>query len=121
LINHDKDERQPKYNYCITVSGNITNQDLDPDGDIYKMIKLDKQYQHYSTETGARQREIVTEDICQKPPQYDKAKVACNGVQQDFLKIPPTGTYVFVTGSYVLDAENNWREIHPVASIYATH
>ena len=104
MINHDKDERQPKYNYCITVSGNITNQDLDPDGDIYKMIKLDKQYQHYSTETGARQREIVTEDICQKPPQYDKAKVACNGVQQYFLKIPPTGTYVFVTGSYVLDA-----------------
>ena len=38
------------------------------------MIKLDKPYQHYySTETGSRQGEIVTEAICQKiPAQYDK-------------------------------------------------
>jgi hypothetical protein len=120
-INHGKDERLPKNNYCIPVSGNITSQDLDLDGDIHMMIKLDKQYQHYTTETGARQAEIVTEAICQKSAQYDKAKEACNGVQQDFLKIPPTETHVFVTGSYVLDAENNWREIHPVASIYALH
>jgi len=76
-------------------------------------IKLDKQYQHYySTETGSWQGEIVTKDIGQKPPaQYDKAIDACKGVQQDFFKILPTETFVFVTESYVLDAENNWREI----------
>jgi len=73
------------------------------------MIKLDKQYQHYySTETGSWQGEIVTKDIGQKPPaQYDEAIDACKGVQQDFFKIPPTETFVFVTESYVLDAENN--------------
>jgi hypothetical protein len=54
------------------------------------IIKLDKQYQHYTTETGSRQGEIVTEAICQKSAQYDKAIEACNGVQQDFFKIPPT-------------------------------
>jgi hypothetical protein len=118
-INQGKDERLPIYNYCIAVSGNITSQDVDPDGDIHMMLKLDRSYQHYSTETGSKQGEIVIEAICQKPAQYDKAKAACNGVQKDFLKIPPTGTHVFVTGSYVLDAENNWREIHPIASIYA--
>ena len=114
-----KDERLPKYKYCIVVSGNISSQDRDPDGDIHMMIKLDKQYQNYSTETGARQGEIVTEEICQKQAKYDKMKAACNGVQQDFLKIPPTGTHVFVIGLNVLDTENNWREIHPIASIYA--
>lgn len=118
-INQGKDLRLPIYNYCIAVSGNITSQNVDPDGDIHMMLKLDKPYQHYSTETGSRQGEIVIEAICQKTAQYAKAIDACKGVQQDFLKIPTTGTHVFVTGSYVLDAENNWREIHPVASIYA--
>ncbi len=34
---------------------------------IHMVIKLDKPYQHYySTETGSKQGEIVTEDICQK-------------------------------------------------------
>ena len=60
-INQGKDERLPIYKYCIVVSGNITSQNLDPDGDIHMMIKLDKQYQNYSKETGVRQGELVTE------------------------------------------------------------
>jgi|1185.fasta_scaffold144368_1 hypothetical protein len=84
------------------------------------MIKLDKPYQHnYSIETGSWQGEIVTKAIDQKPPsQYDKAIDACKGVQQDFFKIPSIRTHVFVIGSYVLDAEKNWRKIQPIARIY---
>jgi hypothetical protein len=83
------------------------------------MIKLDKPCQYYcSTETGPRQGKVLIEAICQIPAQYTKSIVAYNGAQQNFFKIPHTGTHVFITGSYVLDAENNWREIHPVASIY---
>ena len=62
-------ERLQKITYCIAVTGNITSQDVVPDGDIHMMIKLDKPHQYYGTETGSRQGEIVAEAICQKQSQ----------------------------------------------------
>lgn len=112
-------DRLKKLNYCIAVAGKILSQNTDPDGDIHMMVALDKSYAHYSTEKAPRQGEIVVEAICQKPAQYQKAIDACNGVTQDFLKIPSIGTHVFITGSYVIDTEHGWAEIHPVSSIYA--
>jgi hypothetical protein len=55
-----------KNTYCIAVTENITCQDVVPDGDINMMIKLNKPYQYYDTETRSRQGEIVTEAIFQK-------------------------------------------------------
>jgi hypothetical protein len=62
-------ERLQKMTYCIAVTENITCQDVVPDGDINMMIKLNKPYQYYGTETRSRQGEIVTEAICQKQSQ----------------------------------------------------
>jgi hypothetical protein len=45
-------DRLQKLTYCMQFTGNITNQDVDSDGDIHMMIKLDKPHPHYNTETG---------------------------------------------------------------------
>jgi hypothetical protein len=42
---------------------------------------------------------------------------ACQDFHQNIV-IPPIGSHVNITGSYVLDKEHgNWAEIHPVTSI----
>jgi hypothetical protein len=93
-------------------------QDVVSDGDIHVMIKLDKPYQYYGTETGSRQGKIVAEAICQKQDQYPKAIEVCKGITQGFLTIPSKNKHVFVTKS-CHRYEDNLKEIHPI-SIY-TH
>ena len=44
-------------------------------------------------------------------------RLACQDFHQN-IEVPPVGTHVELTGSYVLDKEHgNWAEIHPVTSI----
>jgi hypothetical protein len=61
--------------------------------------------------------DLVLEPICQNPVTQSDAIAACANFHQN-INIPPVGTHVTVTGSYVLDHGHGvWAEIHPVASI----
>ena len=60
---------------------------------------------------------MVVEPICQKQVEQADAIEACANFDE-YLDIPPVGTHVKVTGSYVLDHQHGgWAEIHPATSI----
>jgi len=111
---------------CKTVSGTIISHRLqsshatsEGDGDIHIRIKLDPQFAsilkpaNYAEQNGY----LVVEPICQAPPTAPVAIPYCKDFHQN-INIPPDGTHVTLTGSYVLDEDHHrWAEIHPVTSI----
>jgi hypothetical protein len=61
--------------------------------------------------------DLVAEVICQNPVEQADAVDACSDFNYT-VNVPPVGTHVKVTGSYVLDLQHGgWAEIHPVTSI----
>ena len=111
---------------CKTVSGTIVSHRLqaldstaEGDGDMHIRIKLDPQFAsilkpaNYAEQNGY----LVVEPICQTPPTAPVAIPYCKDFHQN-INIPPDGTHVSISGSYVLDEEHHrWAEIHPVTSI----
>lgn len=106
---------------CITVSGIIEKSISEKDGDYHIRVKLDSQYSNLinSVNNDKQHGDLVVEPICQHKVTQADAISAC----QDFnghIDIPPVGTHVKITGSYVLDLQHGgWAEIHPVTSIIA--
>jgi hypothetical protein len=104
---------------CKTVVGTIVNIDPREDGDIYIVVKLDPQFTSILTPANYAQRNgyLVVESICQTTPKTPAVVPYCQNFHRN-VNIPPVGTHVTITGSYVLDEENGrWAEIHPVTSI----
>jgi hypothetical protein len=112
---------------CKTVSGTIVDQRLqktqetgEGDGDIHMRVKLDPQFMNLIT-PGNYEEEgqgyLVVEPICQTTPTKPAVVPYCKNFHQN-INLPPDGTHVAITGSYVLDEEHHrWAEIHPVTSI----
>ena len=104
---------------CKTVSGVIEAIRVEKDGDYHVLLKLDKEYQNIVNSANIKDQkgDLVLEPICQNPVVQQDAIFAC----QNFIgtvKVPPVGTHVRVTGTYVLDHEHGgWAEIHPVTRI----
>jgi hypothetical protein len=104
---------------CKTVMGTIVSIDPREDGDIYIEVKLDPQFTNILTPASYTQQNgyLVVESICQTTPKTPAAVPYCQNFHQN-INIPPIGTHVTITGSYVLDEEHQrWAEIHPVTSI----
>jgi hypothetical protein len=60
---------------------------------------------------------LVFETICMFPVTQADAKAACKGFHSG-VTIPPVGSHVSITGTWVQDMEHaKWFEIHPVTSI----
>jgi hypothetical protein len=47
------------------------------------------------------------------------ARAACKGFHGDVV-VAPAGSHVSAVGSYVLDTDHGWMEIHPLTSITVT-
>ncbi|OLC36999.1 MAG: hypothetical protein AUH84_00205 [Thaumarchaeota archaeon 13_1_40CM_4_38_7] len=104
---------------CAQVTGTIENIRAEKDGDYHVRLALDPQYKDMINQANVEQQhgDIVLETICQNPIEQADAVESCQGIS-DIINIPRVGTYVKVTGSYVLDLEHSsWAEIHPVSSI----
>jgi len=108
---------------CTTVTGTITFIRAEADGDYHIGLKVDPQYNNLlngynynSSEHG----DLVLEPICQRPVTQSDAIDACNNftynVTSGSIK-SLNNTHILVIGSYVLDTEHGWMEIHPVSSI----
>jgi hypothetical protein len=101
---------------CRTVTGVITDQHTNDDGDIDVRLALDPPYANLvnAGNVSNLNGHLQTEAICQAAIQTADASNACAGLN-GAVRVPPDGTHVQVTGTYVLDLLHGWMEIHPIS------
>lgn len=104
---------------CKTVSGITESKRVEADGDYHIRLKLDPQFANLVNAANVKSQfgDLVLEPICMNIITQLDVISSCQNFHQN-IYIPPVGTHVQVTGSYVLDKEHGkWAEIHPVTSI----
>jgi hypothetical protein len=113
---------------CISVTGTIVDATHgkrkdglrhEGDGDTHGWLKLDPMFKglvnagNVSDEDG----NLVFEVICKYRVTQKDAIAPCRAFTSSVV-IPPVGSHVRITGSYVQDQEHaKWMEIHPVTKI----
>jgi hypothetical protein len=104
---------------CKIVTGIIESIRVESDGDFHIRLRVDPQFASMinSASVNGQFGDLVLEPICVNPVTQPDAIAACANFHQN-IDIPPIGTHVTVTGSYVHDLEHGgWSEIHPVTSV----
>ncbi len=106
---------------CAAVTGVVVKSLGESDGDLHIRLKLDSQFTSLLND-GNRTHQggnLVVEPICDHNVIQPDAIASCATFHS---RIPHfrAGTYVVVVGSYVLDHEHGWMEIHPVVRITET-
>jgi hypothetical protein len=107
---------------CRTVTGVIMDTHVSDDGDTVLPIAIDAAYVGLlnAENTAKLNGWLQVEVVCQANARSNEIDAirAC----QDFagsVPVPPVGTRVQVTGTYVLDHNHGWTEIHPVSVLTA--
>ena len=115
-------------NECVAVSGTIVdatngrNSDgvrHEADGDTHGWLRPDPQFANLlnNGNTTAENGNLVFEIVCHYPVTQADAKPACSTFG-DRTVIPPVGSHVAITGTFVQDTNHQrWNEIHPVSRI----
>ena len=115
-------------NECVTISGTIVdatngrNSDgvrHEADGDTHGWLRPDPQFANLlnNGNTTAENGNLVFEIVCHYPVTQADAKPACSTFG-DRTVIPPVGSHVAITGTFVQDTNHQrWNEIHPVSRI----
>jgi len=101
---------------CRTVTGVITDQHLNDDGDIDVRLALDPPYVNLlnANNISNLNGHLQTEAICQAPISSADAARTCAGFTGS-VRIPADGMHVQVTGTYTFDTFHGWMEIHPIS------
>jgi len=89
------------------------------DGDTHSWLQLDPAYRNMldAGNTSDEGGNLVFEIVCHYTVKQADAKPSCVGFT-DHTVIPPVGTHVEITGTYVQDTNHaKWNEIHPVSRI----
>jgi hypothetical protein len=102
----------------MTVRGRVTELRWEPDGDLHILLSTRPALVN-SVNDEFEHGDLVLEEICQGTVTQADAVAACRGVPHN-LTVPSVGDKITVTGSYVLDADHGWMEIHPVTSLTVT-
>jgi len=105
---------------CATVTGVVMEQHGNEDGDVDIRVAVDTPYAHLLNSGNMTNLDgwLQTEAICQAPikaGQTDPLR-AC-GSFKGSVPVPAVGTHVVVTGTYVLDTNHGWMELHPITSM----
>lgn len=103
---------------CRTVRGTVEGVRWEPDGDLHILLRTSSSL----VNAGNRAYEggdLVLEEICMGTVTQADAVAACGGLSWR-LTVPSVGDEVTVSGSYVLDADHGWLEIHPVSKLTVT-
>ncbi len=103
---------------CKTVSGTVEEVRWEPDGDLHILLRTspslvnadNRAYEH---------GDLVLEEICKGTVTQADAVAACRGFFWQ-VSVPSVGDKVTVSGSYVLDTDHGWLEIHPVSTLTVT-
>lgn len=115
---------------CVRVTGVIVDATAgkrrdglrhESDGDTHGWLHLDGGQSKYLN-AGNQSNEdgnLVFEVVCRFPVTQADAVSACKGYVSP-VKIPPVGTHVVMTGTWVIDNKHaRWMELHPVFAIEA--
>jgi hypothetical protein len=116
---------------CLTVMGTIVDATLgqsrhqpdgvrhEPDGDTHGWLQVDPAFASLinAGNTSAEGGNLVFEIVCHYTVTQPDAVSACMGFT-DHTTIPPAGSHVAITGTFVTEKNHQkWNEIHPVSSI----
>jgi hypothetical protein len=112
------DERLKVLKSRITATGVIERVRKEKDGDDHILLHLDAGQENLLNEKNIREQhgDLVVEPICVNKVKQEDAIVPCSGYLNNVV-LPDVGDTVSVTGTYVLDMEHGWNEIHPVTEI----
>ena len=103
---------------CKTVTGIVESVESEPDGDVHVLLKLPPSESGLlnAGNVSDTHGDLVTEIICVGTVTQVDAESACAGhVNQ--VAVPSAGERVRISGTYVLDADHGWMEIHPVSRL----
>ncbi|HEY6894688.1 MAG TPA: carboxypeptidase-like regulatory domain-containing protein [Rhodanobacteraceae bacterium] len=105
---------------CETATGVIVSAHSNDDGDIDMQLAVDPPYTKLLN-SGNLQKlngNLQTEAICQAKVHSDvpDALRSCREFTGT-VPIPAIGTHVQVTGTYVLDQDHGWMELHPITAL----
>jgi hypothetical protein len=103
---------------CIAVTGVVRHIKREADGDDHIQLAVDSEFSKLLNERNktAQGNTLILEPVCQWPPTISDSHVACRDFHSP-ISVPKAGEKIRVVGSYVLDTEGGWMEIHPVSSI----
>ena len=103
---------------CKVVTGVVDAMGADDDGDEHILLKLDPGQEGLVNKHNQQKKkgDLVVEVICANAINLKAAKKPCEGYINK-VQLPSVGEHVKVTGSYVIDIHNGWKEIHPVSRI----
>jgi hypothetical protein len=113
-------ERLKVLDACVAVEGQVGEIHSESDGDMHIRVHVDQKRALYLVNRMHLRGDIVVEVVCEHPPKGQAAAAACAGYQSQ-VTIPHPGDRVRVTGSWVVDTENGWTEIHPATRIEVLH
>lgn len=103
---------------CKTVRGTVEGVQSEPDGDVHLLLKLPASRSGLLNDGNLADThgDLVAEIICVGTVTQADAKSACAGhVNQ--IAVPSAGERIRISGTYVLDADHGWMEIHPVSRL----
>jgi len=103
---------------CRTVTGTVKDLTYEPDGDVHVLVAVSPSLVNQANDA-YEDGDLVTEVICYGTVTQADAVAACRGYRNT-VTLPAPGDTVRITGSYVLDADHGWMEIHPVSRIAVT-
>lgn len=111
-------ERFDVVDQCLYVSGVIESIKAEKDGNMRIKLTLDPEYIDLANDANkdyANGNLIVTA-ICQNETSEAAAIKACNGYSKK-INIPPSGSHVTILGTYVIEKDTGWAEMHPISNI----
>jgi len=103
---------------CISVTGTVEEVGANSDGDYHMLLRLETGQENLLKRKNMKNKKgrLVLEIVCANPVQEKKVGTTCNGFSNP-LPLPKIGDRIKVWGSYVIDTNNGWAEIHPVTKI----
>lgn len=103
---------------CKTVTGIVDYVAKEEDGDYHIRLKLDTAFSYMLNECNDYQQHncLVLEIICVNGVTQQNAKVPCKGCKSA-IYVPKKDERISATGTYCLDAEHGWTELHPITNI----
>jgi hypothetical protein len=102
---------------CKTVTGTVESVRSEPD-DVHLLLKLPLSRSGLLNDGNVSDThdDLVVEIICVGTVTQADAESACAGhVNQ--VAVPSAGERITISGTYVLDADHGWMEIHPVSRL----